>query len=250
MKSHIIQWFSVLLFVMLMMSSLVFAQTVISPSGGRMPTATTSPPLTHAPGSTVCCTQGVYGHPDATCFSTINAQQCRLQGGAIQHCTPFDNDTSVSSGTLIPIPVGVNPEDHPSLATLPQDIAESGVASMTYTPVTNDCDDFATDLEQFLEWQKGYNAGYAHFVVYDEITQEPLYAHTAVTVLIDGALGAVFIEPQTGRYISLDFDDNLFFTVFASPFPYIQGYWPTEPNVKISFYDNQAFANAAGVPSD
>ncbi|MEK6792557.1 MAG: hypothetical protein AABX95_01955, partial [Nanoarchaeota archaeon] len=129
--------------------------------------------------------------------------------------------------------------------SLTNDIALSNITSRTYSTTTYDCDDFADDMEQWLEGL-GYNVTYAQFVKYAENTTTVDYAHAIINVCLpDGS--TIWIEPQTGKIINLDFNGDGKVEVNINK-PYKKGYYPTDDNVKVYVYDNAAFAAANGAP--
>jgi hypothetical protein len=212
-----------------------------------------SNPVSYRIGSGVfgvaCCVEGVLNGPESNCVDGgVSINYCRLNaGGAVQQCIPHDTIQEPPSSNASNLTPGNVSASSSYIANLTNAIAMSNITGRTYTNTTYDCDDFADDLEQYLQGL-GYNATYTQFVKYVGNSSTIDYAHAIIDVhLPNGEI--VWIEPQTGRIVNLDFDGDG--TVEANVNQaYVYGHHPTDDNAKIYVYDSAAAAAAAGAPRD
>lgn len=138
-----------------------------------------------------------------------SARECRGRlGGALWGSVPHPAGKfalSLSSGGGSEREVGV-----PSGAQQAADA--SGIPGRTYRKDPQpdggkgyDCDDFAGDMEKHLT-QEGFNATFTLIVYYDE-TGTATGAH-AITDIHPAGGGTAWIEPQTGKPVTLDQDSD------------------------------------------
>ena len=198
-----------------------------------------------------CCTQGVKGSAGSTCTDGGGSvDYCRFTaGGAVQECIPNDIGQDPPPTTNItnfrPTNTTANT---PFINNLTRDIGLSNITTRVYNATTYDCDDFASDMERWLQGL-GYSATYTQYVKYKGVNSSDIdYAHAVADVhLPDGSL--LFIEPQNGRIINLDFDGDGMVEAHENKM-YRHGHHPTDNNAKIYVYDDAATAAANGAPRD
>lgn len=235
---------SVLLFIFfsgVIFSVNISSQVVIPPLGSM------SCPGMGDIGTISCCTKGVEGAPDAECFMTPSIEACEAANGAIQNCVPSEAQeipTSEIVASLTPLNDTANKSVNRIIL---KDVADSGVAKKKYTTNTYDCDDFAKDLELYLQGL-GYDATFTHIVKYN-ITGKQTSAHAVTDIHLPNGW-IVFIEPQTGKLINLDFDGDGVVELYSHPSNHPMGYHPTDDNVKITIYDSADAAESAGLDMD
>lgn len=197
-----------------------------------------------------CCTTGVKGVVGSQCIDGgVSIDYCRKTiPGAVQNCIPFETRQDPPPGNITNF-VPTNRTQHAGfVANVTRDVGASNISSRVYNATSYDCDDFADDLEQWLQ-NLGYDATYTYFIKYKDNIGTPDYAHSVTDVHApDGSL--IFIEPQTGQIIDLDFDGDGKVGARKNQDPYKHGYHPTDDNAKISIYDSAAKAGAAGAPRD
>lgn len=183
-----------------------------------------------------CC----LGYLDETCFSAT-IEDCRAHGDAVMECIPFEFDHKAPPGAAVNL-TPINRTQHEGwLKNLTDAVKNTSIPSKTYVPGSYDCDDFADDLERNLT-AMGYNATYT---VYWWDNGERAHAITDVRGP-DGTI--VFIEPQTGKIVDLDFDKDG--KVEAKENEHSEDYNPTDNGKDIEIYDDAATATAKGCPRD
>ena len=198
-----------------------------------------------------CCREGVRGHVWGLCYEGVSQEYCdQIAGGAVQECVPVPAQQNVIPGPPAPLTEGNTTSTFPFILQLLLDAYLSGIPARTYVNDTYDCDDFADDMEQYLEGL-GYNATYTILEVWKNSTN-PDYGHVVTDVHLPETLGggSVFVEPQTGALVNLDFNNNSRVNARLNPNPYPEGYRPTENQTKITVYDSASDASAAGAPRD
>lgn len=191
-----------------------------------------------------CCFEGVWDGPGGSCTLMQTAEQCHYLGGAVQDCIPHDTYYEAPTGS------NTNLTEEKNLTggyyqNLTAAVTRSGIAGRTYGPAY-DCDDFSDDLEKNLTAQ-GYDATFTQYVKY-KADGSIDYAHAVVDVHVPGGK-MVWIEPQTGKYVSLDFDGDGKVTAKYEE-DYKKGHTPTEDEAKIYVYGSAASAAAHGAPRD
>ncbi len=190
-------------------------------------------------GTWTCCTEsGCY--PD-----TID--NCRASGGYVNECTPTPEET-----TNTPTPgnnvsyapfntsVGANSD---WLTNLTRAVDTTGINNTGYVPGTYDCDDFADDLERNLT-AAGYHATYTYYWC----VGPPAFGH-AITDVHTPDGGIVWVEPQTGKVVNIDFDgDGKTETRNGEHVNNLNAV--TDDNCAIEVFESAAAAAAAGTPRD
>ena len=221
-------------------------------AGVLFPTVSFSNPVTYdvCKGLTgfSCCTQGAKGIVGSQCIDGgVSVNYCRKTiSGAVQECIPKETIQDPPPGA--PVNFTIATINNSLLANLTRDIGASNISSRVYNATTYDCDDFADDLEQWLQ-NLSYDATYTYFIKYKDAIGTVDYSHAVTDIhLPDGSL--IFIEPQTGKIINLDFDGDGKVGANRNLNPYKNGYHPTDDNAKISVYNSAAAATAAGAPRD
>ncbi|MEK6836266.1 MAG: hypothetical protein AABX94_01210 [Nanoarchaeota archaeon] len=212
-----------------------------------------SNPVSYTIGSGVvgvsCCTQGVLNGPESQCISEgVSVNYCRLNTeGAVQDCIPQDVGVDPAPTNISSLQPGNVSAGSSFITNLTRDIGLSNITRRTYNNLTYDCDDFADDLEQWLQGL-GYNATFTQFVKYVGNTSTIDYIHAVIDIhLPDGS--TIWVEPQTGAIINLDFDGDGNVEANVNE-PYRNGHHPTDDNAKIYVYDSAAGAAANGAPRD
>jgi hypothetical protein len=203
-----------------------------------------------------CCT-------DSGCFRTT-IDSCRSQGGVIGECLG-NNEFVNNPGEEAP---GVNITFRPTntstttgqigdfLRNLTRDIRATGVNNSAYNATTYDCDDFAHNLERNLT-ALGYNATYTLIGCaaggptsgYNFATAYPAFHAITDVHAPDGSI--IFIEPQTGQIVDIDFDGDGQVEGRSNEYVYGMGAGQlTDDNCKIHIYTDTANAAASGAPRD
>ena len=198
-----------------------------------------------------CCTLGVKGAPDSQCIDGgVSVNYCRLtlEEGAVQECIPQDVGRDPPPANFSNLPPGNTTAHGGFIANLTRDIGLSNITRRVYNATTYDCDDFADDLERWLQGL-GYRSTYTQYVKYVGVNSSVIdYIHAVTDVhLPDGT--TIWIEPQNGRVINLDFDGDGQVEANVND-PYRNGHHPTDDNAKIYVYDDAATAAANGAPRD
>ena len=203
-----------------------------------------------------CCTE-------AGCTrTTIDA--CRNSGGVIGECLGI-NEFVLTGGDPSPKanvslrPTNISVTTGPLsefIRNLTRDVGATGVNNTRYNATSYDCDDFAHDLERNLT-VLGYNATYTLIGCaaggptsgYNFATGYPAYHAITDVHAPDGTI--IFIEPQSGRIVNIDFDGDG--QVEGRSGEYVYGMGPaqlTDNNCKIHIFEDTAGAAAAGAPRD
>ena len=197
-----------------------------------------------------CCTQGVLNGPGSQCTPRgVSANYCRyVTSGAVQECIPNDIGVDPAPSNRVALNQSTVSANSSFMANLTRSINLSNITTRAYNATTYDCDDFADDLEQWLQTQ-GYNATFTQFVKYAGVNSSVIdYVHAVIDVhLPDGSI--IWIEPQTGKVIDLDFDGDGNVGANVNQ-PYRNGHHPTDDNAKIYVYESAATAAANGAPRD
>ena len=176
--------------------------------------------------------------------SMMGIVQCRDNGGAVVECIPPKHGGRAKLGDVRNFSLVNTTSQGDWLSNLTRAVNDSGIARGNYTPRTYDCDDFSDDLERNLT-SVGYNATFTAFWCYDAAGRTTR-AHAVTDVHApDGSL--VFIEPQTGQIINMDFDGD---GVVETRTHHERRRILTDDNCEIEVYDSEAAAGAAGVPVD
>jgi len=192
----------------------------------------------------LCCL-GDLSNNRRECFETT-IQDCRSRGGAVMDCLPPEGLADNPLQELVNHSVVTFNASDTTLVALINNVTQSGVANNTYAPGTYECADFAEDLEKNLTAQ-GYDATWTAYWCYGGPGNPPATAHAVTDVhLSDGR--TVFIEPQTGQIVSLDFDNDGDTEVNNGGYTPGQNNGQTDDNCKISVFTDRAAASAAGVP--
>ncbi len=190
----------------------------------------------------LCCDgEGLVG---GNCFNdTING--CREKGGAVMDCLSKEGEPDVAVGELRNFTrTRANASDL-ALVNLSRDVISTGVNNTIYQAGYN-CVNFTGDLERNLT-ALGYNATFTSYWCYGGVGNPAPVAHAVADVhLPDGR--TVFIEPQTNMIVNLDFDGDGVVEVNNNAYTAGANTGQTDDNCKISVFDNQAAAQAAGVP--
>lgn len=191
----------------------------------------------------LCCDgEGLVG---GNCFfDTIDG--CREKGGAVMNCLPNEVEGDISVEELRNFTrTRANASDS-ALVNLSRDVVSTGVNNTVYTPGVYNCANFSGDLERNLT-ALGYNATWTGYWCYGGAGNPPVANHAIVDVhLQDGR--TVFIEPQTNQIVNLDMDGDGQVEVNNNAYTPGANTGQTDDNCKISVFDNQAAAQAAGVP--
>ena len=187
------------------------------------------------------CCEG--GFQDGCSFATIDS--CRADGGAVMECVPDETTSEGPPGELKNYTQTntTNPALGSWVANLTRDVTSTGVNNTQYVNGTFDCDDFANALERNLT-ALGYNATYTVYWCTRPDGSRPGHCVTDVHST-DGTL--VFIEPQTGRIVNLDFDGD---GRVEARNHHPAGRVNTDDNCAIEVYEDSAAAAAAGAPRD
>ena len=197
-----------------------------------------------------CCTQGVRNGPGAQCTPRgVSINYCRyIATGAVQECIPNDIGVDPAPSNRSALNQSTVTVNSSFMTNLTRSIASSNITTRTYNATAYDCDDFADDMEQWLQTH-GYNATFTQFVKYVGANSSTIdYVHAVIDVhLPDGSI--IWIEPQTGRVINLDFDGDGNVGANVNQ-PYRNGHHVTDDNAKIYVYDSAAGAAANGAPRD
>lgn len=226
-------------------------------AGVRLFTATMIPPHQVQPINTIQCM-----FPDYTWVAT-SIRRCRGLNGAIRGYVP----QVALSGFGVPlVSYTLATKQVPQSngggqgSQLGQDVDASGVAESNggqpYTPTTHDCDDFADDLEQYLQDQ-GYNATFtclwtanSEHEWYNWLwTPEFSSGHCMTDVHNDDGtttwIEAQWSDAEGAVGQNLDADGDGMVGVSDGP-----GSDTTEGNLRIEVYGSAAEAEAAGVNLD
>ena len=191
----------------------------------------------------LCCDgEGLVG---GNCFNdTIDG--CREKGGAVMDCLPKEGKPDVPISELKNFTrVRYNASDS-AIVNLTRDVNATGVNNTIYQAGVYNCANFTGDLERNLT-ALGYNATFTGYWCYGGVGNPAPAAHAVVDVhLPDGR--TVFIEPQTNMIVNLDFDGDGTVEVNNNAYTAGANTGQTDDNCKISVFDNQAAAQAAGVP--
>ena len=186
-----------------------------------------------------CCME------EGTCFGTT-VDNCRASGGVVSECVPTPRET----GTPVP---GVNAShapintSNPALATwltnLTTVVTATGVNNTKYNATAWDCDDFAHSLETNLT-AAGYHATYTYYWC----RGPPAWGHAITDVHApDGSI--VWIEPQTGKVVNIDFDGDG--QIERRDNEHVDNVNAvTDDNCAIEVFEDSAAAAAAGAPRD
>ncbi len=197
-----------------------------------------------------CCTEGVLRGLESQCIDNgVSIEYCRLTlSGAVQGCIPADIGLDPPPTNVSTLQPGNTTASSSFMTNLTRDIGLSNITTRTYNATTYDCDDFADDMEQWLQGL-GYSATFTQFVKYVGAASSTIdYIHAIIDIhLPDGS--TIWIEPQTGAIVNLDFDGNGNVGANVNA-PYRNGHHPTEDNAKIYVYDSAATAAANGAPRD
>lgn len=196
-----------------------------------------------------CCVQGVLNGPGSQCIPNgVSVNYCRLNTrGAVQSCIPFDTTIDpppANASNLVPSNISLGSSFMTNLTT---SMNVSNITRRIYNATAYDCDDFADDMERWLQTH-GYNATYTQFVKYLGNSSTVDYVHAVIDVHLPGG-SIIWIEPQTGEVINLDFDGDGRVEANVNS-PYVNGHHPTDDNAKIYVYDSAATAAANGAPRD
>ena len=203
-----------------------------------------------------CCTE--------TGCSRTTIDLCRNIGGVIGECLGI-NEFVITGGDPSPeANVSLRPTNT-SVTTGPlaefirnltRDVGTTGVNNTRYNATSYDCDDFAHDLERNLT-VLGYNATYTLIGCaaggptsgYNFATGYPAFHAITDVHAPDGTI--IFIEPQSGRIVNIDFDGDG--QVEGRSGEYVYGMGPaqlTDNNCKIHIFEDTAGAAAVGAPRD
>ena len=182
---------------------------------------------------------------DNECFSST-IDECRAGRGAVMECMPLPIGEEIPSPTDLRNFTQTNATGNQSewLANLTRDVNTTGIHNMTYVYNTHDCDDFADELEGNLT-AKGYNATFTYYWCLR--ADGTYYGHAVTDVHApDGTM--VWIEPQTGRIVDLDFDNDGTTETRNNHVNNITAF--TDNNCAIEVFDNHQAAVDAGVQMD
>ena len=167
----------------------------------------------------------------------VDPTTCGEMGGAVIVPIPPKPENPDNGGE--PLPAG---EDLPE--ELEKDVEETGIDKRKYVPRTHDCDDFADALEKALE-EMGYCATFTLMWRKDANTGRWVEGHAITDVhLPDGT--TVWIEPQTGRRVDLDRDNDGRVNVKDRR----TGRGQTEEDLRIEVYENREEAEDVFGPLD
>ena len=198
-------------------------------------------------GTVPCCTKGVEGSPGAQCFMAYSIEACETANGAIQNCVPQETQEIPTNEIVASLTPLNNTANKNTSRVILNDVTASGIANNVYVPNTYDCDDFAKDLEVYLQGL-GYDATFTHIVKYNSTGQQTSIHAVTDIHLPNGWIA--FIEPQTGKFINLDYDSDGVVELYSHPSSHPFGYHPTDDNVKITIYDSADAAISAGLTLD
>lgn len=200
------------------------------------------------------------GTPIITCsiegvdFFSTTIEACGEIGGAVQECVPPAKDrgegegkpsTSASQNHTETDPLG--PEEG-WLTNLSNAVTASGIANASrYSRGTYTCVNFAHDMQVYLNGL-GYTTSFTIFYKKDARTGKINTGHAVVDVHApDGTV--VFLEPQNGDYLNLDFDGDGGIEVATGHASGPTSTWPmTDDDVRIEVYKDKAAAKKAGAP--
>ncbi len=188
---------------------------------------------------TFTCCLGSHGI-DHECFQAT-IEECRNLGGAVMECIPDIGEDVQPPGELQNY-TQTNKTQHSDWVKNLTDAANAtGIPNKTYVPGTYDCDDFADDMEKNLT-ALGYNATYTIYWWNNG-------ANGHVVTDVHGPNGTlIFIEPQTGEVVDLDFDGDG--KVETMNNEHKNTFTPTDDNRQVEVFDDAASAAAAGAPRD
>lgn len=174
----------------------------------------------------------------------LTLSECKEQERFVANCILRLSYTTSTLYTLVNFTIINESANAQWLSNLTTAVNQSGIPAKNYTPGTYDCDDFADDLEKNLTG-KGYNATFTVYWCYDENGTNTL-SHAVTDVHApDGSL--IFIEPQTGEIIDLDFDgDGTVETRDSHPVNITY----TDDDCEIEVYGSRSEAVDAGVVMD
>src|SRR3989344_4364984 len=201
-----------------------------------------------------CCTE--------TGCTRTTIENCRAEGGVIGECIGLIGELTMEEPAA-----GINVTFAPSnisatgpladfIGNLTRNIRASGVHNNTYNATIYDCDDFAHDLERNLTTQ-GYNATYTLIGCaaggpvsgYNFATGYPAFHAITDIHAPDGTI--LFIEPQTGRIVNVDFDGDGQVEARSGEYVFgMTGAQLTDDNCKIHIFEDSNSAAAAGAPRD
>ncbi len=174
-----------------------------------------------------------------------NAEECKNMGGVVQECIrpSTGNETPTPEANITYNQTNVAGNLSEWVRNLTQAANATGIPSQNYTATTYDCDDFADDMEKNLT-ALGYNATYTYYWC----VGPPAFGHAVTDVHApDGTI--IFIEPQTGQVVNLDFDGDG--TIETRTNEHVNNLNAvTDDNCAIEVYDSAAAAAGAGAPRD
>ena len=187
----------------------------------------------------ITCCLGENLANDHECFQT-SIQQCEQLDGAVMEClTPERGKTKIGEAVNITVTNATTQAEW--LQNLTRAVNSTNVSNQGYR-AGHICHHFSDELERNLT-TLGYNATFTAFWCYDN-AGNTIRNHAVTDVHApDGSI--VFIEPQNGKIINMDFDGDGIIEVRT----HHEGRKIlTDDNCEIEVYDNKASAQAAGVP--
>lgn len=182
---------------------------------------------------------------ERTCFKT-SIEQCRQAGGAVSQCIKEKKGKPKKPklGEAVNYTLVNATRDADWIKNLTQVVNGTGIAREPYNATIHDCDDFADELERNLT-AAGYDATFTAIWCYDA-AGNPTTAHAVTDVHTpDGSL--LWIEPQTGQIINLDYDGD---GKVEARTHHEKKKVLTDDSCEIEVYDSKTDAGNAGVPID
>jgi len=203
-----------------------------------------------------CCT-------DSGCTRT-SIENCRISGGVIGECIGLKGELTMEEepapGTNVTfIPSNISVTTGPLaefIRNLTRDVTATGVNNTPYNATVYDCDDFANDLERNLT-TLGYNATYTLIgcaaggpvTGYNFATAYPAFHAITDVHAPDGTI--IFIEPQSGRIVNIDFDGDGQVEARSGEYVFgMGGEQLTDDNCKVHIFEDANAAATAGAPRD
>ena len=191
---------------------------------------------------------------DVTFSATV--EECDAVGGAVQECVPQVRNQGGGEGEakgkgsiqlLNYTETDVVGPMSGWAANLTNAVAASGVTNGTYARGTNNCVNFASALQSYLN-AHGYTTSFTVVYKKDAKTGKIATGHAIVDVKApDGTV--LFVEPQDGSNPNEDFDHDGMVEVATGHASGPTSGWPmTDDNARIEVYADQDAARRAGCP--
>jgi hypothetical protein len=173
---------------------------------------------------------GVLDLGDLSSFVLATMDECALLDGMVADLPlpPTTATFAAGPGQSLPVPLATKSVPPWVLKV----ITDSGIPKRRYVPTDYDCDDFASDAEKELERkQKGLGTFTVLFcsTLRDGLVNpesEDYLPHAITDVHLEGKTG--WLEPQTGKEVSLDLDGNGGVYVRDGAFSASEVFRPTE----------------------